>query len=132
MVATCGLIVGEDLKIKNMVRNRHLSKSISDAGWGGFLNILAHKAEEAGCRFEKVPPHHTSVNCSGCGTPVPKTLATRIHRCPHCGLVLDRDHNAAINILQRATAGTAGSYAWGEAAPSGHSLNQEAMSLASW
>ena len=127
-----GLIVAEDLKIRNMVRNRHLSKSISDAGWGSFLNILAYKAEEAGCRFEKVKPHHTSVNCSFCGEPVPKTLATRVHRCPVCGLVLDRDHNAAINILQRATAGTAESYAWGEVALSGTSANQEATLLAAW
>jgi putative transposase len=114
-----------------MVRNRHLSKSIADAGWGGFLNILAYKAEEAGCRFEKVPAQNTSVNCSCCGNPVPKTLAVRIHQCPSCGLVLDRDHNAAINILKRATAGTAGSYAWGEAVRQCPSTNQEALSLAS-
>jgi len=128
IVNSFGLIVAEDLKIRNMVRNHHLSKSISDAGWGSFLLILASKAEEAGCRFEKVDPRHTSVNCSSCGESVPKTLSVRTHRCPTCGLVLDRDHNAAINILQRATAGTAESYAWGESALSGHSLNQEAMS----
>lgn len=132
IVNNFGLIVAEDLKIKNMVRNRHLSKSISDAGWGNFLLLLASKAEEAGCRFEKVDPCHTSVNCSCCGSKVPKTLASRTHRCPSCGLVLSRDHNAAINILQRATAGTAESYAWGEPALSGHSLNQEAMLLAAW
>jgi putative transposase len=132
IVDTCGFIVVEDLKIKNMVKNHHLAKSISDAGWGGFLNILAYKAEEAGCRFEKVAPHHTSVNCSCCGTAIPKTLATRIHRCNVCGLILNRDHNAAINILQKSTAGTAGSYAWGEVAQSGTSLNQEAMLLAAW
>lgn len=130
IVNSFGLIVAEDLKIRNMVRNRHLSKSISDAGWGRFLLILASKAEEAGCRFEKVDPYHTSVNCSYCGNKVPKTLAVRTHRCPSCGLVLDRDHNAALNILQRSTAGTAGNYAWGEPALSGHSLNQEALSLA--
>lgn len=130
IVNSFGLIVAEALKIRNMVRNRHLSKSISDAGWGRFLLILASKAEEAGCRFEKVDPHHTSVNCSSCGGKVPKNLATRTHRCPSCGLVLDRDHNAALNILQRSTAGTAGNYAWGEPALSGHSLNQEALSLA--
>ena len=127
-----GLIVVEDLRIRNMVRNRHLSKSISDAGWGGFLNILAYKAEEAGCRFEKVSPHNTSVTCSLCGTAVAKTLTTRVHRCPACGLALDRDHNAAINILKRATAGTAGHYAWGEEAHQGPSLNQEATLLAAW
>ena len=132
IVSAYGFIVAEDLQIRNMVRNRHLSKSISDAGWGSFLNILAHKAVEAVCRFEKVPPRHTSVNCSNCGYPVAKTLATRVHHCPACGLTLDRDHNSAINILQRATAGTAGNYAWGEAARSGSSLNQEATLLAAW
>lgn len=132
IVDTCGFIAVEDLKIRNMVKNHHLAKNISDAGWGNFLNILAHKAEEAGCQFEKVAPHHTSVNCSCCGTAIPKTLATRIHRCDVCGLVLDRDHNAAINILQKSTAGTAGSYAWGEAALLGTSLIQEAMLLAAW
>ena len=132
IVDSFGLIVAEDLKIRNMVRNRHLSKSISDAGWGDFLLILASKAEEAGCRFEKVDPRHTSVNCSSCGKKVPKSLAVRTHRCPVCGLVLDRDHNAAINILQRATAGTAENYAWEELVLSDRSRNQEATLLAAW
>ncbi|MFO7765467.1 MAG: transposase, partial [Pelovirga sp.] len=132
IVNAFGRIVAEDLKISNMVRNRRLSKSISDAGWGGFLSLLASKAEEAGCRFEKIDPRHTSVNCSSCGEKVPKSLAVRTHCCPLCGLVLDRDHNAAINILQRATAGTAESYAWGEPALSGRSSNQEATLLAAW
>jgi putative transposase len=132
IVDTCGFIAVEDLTIRRMVKNHHLAKSISDAGWGSFLTILAHKAEEAGCQFEKVAPHHTSVNCSCCGSAIPKTLATRMHRCDICGLVLDRDHNAAINILQKSTAGTAGSYAWGEAAQSGSSLIQEATLLAAW
>ena len=114
IVDTSGHIVIENLTIRNMIRNRHVSKSIADAGWGSFINILAYKAEEAPCRFEKVPPHHTSINCSGCGTPVQKTLAVRVHKCPVCGLVLNRDLNAAINILRKGTAGTAGSHAWGE------------------
>jgi putative transposase len=97
-----GYIVAEELNIKGMVRNRHLSKSIADAGWGQFLQILAYKAEEAGCRFEKVAPQNTSLLCSECGEKVPKTLAQRRHRCPSCGFDADRDHNAAINILHRA------------------------------
>lgn len=132
IVNAFGFIVVEDLKIRNMVQNRRLSKSISDAGWGCFISLLASKAEEAGCRLERIDPRHTSVNCSGCGEKVPKSLAVRTHRCPTCGLVLDRDHNAAINILQRATAGTAESNAWGEPALSGRSMNQEAMLLAAW
>lgn len=82
-----------------MVKNRHLSKSISDAGWATFFELLSAKAEEAGRIVKKVAPQGTSQNCSGCGERVPKTLAVRVHRCPACGLVLDRDNNAALNIL---------------------------------
>ncbi len=129
MVDTYGFIAVEDLNIQGMVRNHHLAKSISDAGWGQFLSYLTYKAEEAGCKVEKVAPHHTSINCSRCGNPVHKTLAQRIHKCPFCNLVLDRDHNAAINILNKSTAGTAGSNAWGEAVHQCPSTNQEASSV---
>lgn len=129
LIDTCGFIAVEDLNIKGMVRNRHLAKSISDAGWGQFLNYLTYKAEEAGCKVEKVNHHYTSINCSACGERVPKTLADRLHSCPFCGLTLDRDVNAAQNILLKSTAGTAGSYAWGEAASQCPSLNQEAPSV---
>ena len=127
MVSKYGCIAVEDLNIKGMVKNHHLAKSISDAGWGQFQNYLAYKAENAGCRVENVAPHHTSINCSRCGERVYKTLGDRIHTCPFCGLVLDRDHNAAINILNRA--GTARINAWGEAVHQGPSLNQEAASV---
>ena len=127
IIDTCGFIAVEDLNIKGMVRNHNLAKSISDAGWGQFLNYLTYKAEDAGCKIEKVAPHHTSVRCSRCGNPVPKTLADRIHICPFCNAILDRDHNAAINILNKSTAGTAGSNAWGEAVFQSPSLNQEAL-----
>lgn len=125
IVDTCGFIAVEDLNIKGMVRNHHLAKSISDAGWGQFLRYLTYKAEEAGCVVEKVSPQYTSINCSICGQPVSKTLAQRIHRCPFCKTILDRDHNAAINILNRA--GTAQINAWGEAVHQCPSLNQEAL-----
>lgn len=101
----------EDLNIKGMVRNKHLAKSISDAGWGMFFNLLAYKAAEAGRTVVKVPPHNTSQICSSCGEKVPKSLAVRIHRCPFCNLVLDRDLNASRNILtvgQTVQASTAG------------------------
>lgn len=127
IVNTCGFIAVEDLNIKGMIKNRHLSKSISDAGWGQFLNYLTYKAEEAGCRVEKVAPHYTSIMCSKCGNSVPKTLTDRIHSCPFCNVVLDRDHNAAQNILLKSTAGTAGSNAWGEAVYQCPSPNQEAL-----
>ena len=95
-------VVVENLQIRNMVKNHHLAKSISDAAWGNFISTLASKAENAGLHLLKVSPHGTSQACSGCGETVKKSLAVRIHRCNSCGLVLDRDHNAAINILNRA------------------------------
>jgi len=91
----------EALNIKGMVKNRHLSKSIADASWGMFFELLSYKAEEAGRRVIKVNPHNTSQNCSRCGEKVTKKLSVRVHTCPFCGLILDRDHNAAINIKIR-------------------------------
>jgi putative transposase len=76
-----------------------LNKSITDAGWSQFLTILACKAAYAGKRVEAVPAAYTSQDCSGCGERVPKSLSVRTHVCPSCGLVLDRDINAALNIL---------------------------------
>ncbi len=90
----------EDLNIKGMVKNRHLAKSISDCSWGMFFNFLSYKAEEAGRAIVKVPPHNTSQMCSGCGEKVPKDLSVRIHRCPFCNLILDRDLNASLNIIR--------------------------------
>ena len=91
----------EDLRIANMVRNRRLAKSISDAGWAQFRSILEAKAACAGRRVVAVPAQYTSQECSGCGERVPKSLSVRTHVCTNCGLVLDRDENAARNI-QRA------------------------------
>ena len=105
-----GAIAIEGLRIKNMVRNPCLSKSISDAGWTQFLTILTHKAAEAGVVVVVVNPAGTSQVCSGCGRVVPKTLSDRWHTCPYedCGLSLHRDHNAARNILNRAGLARAG------------------------
>jgi putative transposase len=99
-----GAIGIEGLRIKNMVRNPHLSKSISDAGWNQFVTILTIKAEEAGLVAVVVNPAGTSQVCSGCGRPVPKTLSDRWHTCPYkdCGLSLQRDHNSARELLNRA------------------------------
>jgi putative transposase len=88
----------EDLQVANMVRNRHLAKSISDAGWAQFRTILAAKAVCAGRRVVAVPPAYTSQDCSGCGERVAKSLSVRTHVCTSCGLILDRDENAARNI----------------------------------
>ena len=100
----CEEVAVEDLKIKHMVKNHYLAKSISDASWSSFRLKLQSKAANAGKQLTKVSPKHTSQKCSGCSEIVPKKLSDRVHDCPHCGLVLDRDHNAAINIKKAAVA----------------------------
>jgi putative transposase len=89
----------EDLQVSNMVRNHRLAKSITDAVWAQFRITLEYKAACAGKRVVAVPPHYTSQNCSSCGERVSKSLSVRTHICPSCGLMLDRDENAARNIL---------------------------------
>jgi putative transposase len=91
-------IYHEDLQTANMVRNHHLAKSITDAGWSAFLSILSNKAACAGRSVVAVPPAYTSQVCSGCGAIVSKGLSVRWHECPECGTSLHRDHNAAKNI----------------------------------
>jgi transposase len=91
----------EDLKITNMVRNHCLAKSINDAGWGRFIGMIAYKEEESGGQLIQVNPRNTTQNCSRCGNYVEKSLSERIHECPSCGLVMNRDENAALNILAR-------------------------------
>ena len=88
-----------------MVKNHSLAKSISDAGWSGFLGILAFKAVCAGKRAVAVPPAYTSQACSGCGVVVAKGLSVRWHECLECGTSLHRDHNAALNILRSGRSG---------------------------
>ncbi len=80
-------------------RKAGLNRSIHDAGWGQFLSILACKAAWTGKRVEAVHPAYTSQDCSGCGERIQKSLSTRTHVCTSCGLVLDRDENAARNII---------------------------------
>ena len=105
-VSSCDWIAYEHVQIRNMVKNRSLAKAISDASWARFLWWVEHYAQAAGivAVAVAVPPQWTSQQCSGCGALVRKSLSVRAHRCPHCGLVLDRDHNAAKNILQAALA----------------------------
>ena len=90
----------EDLRVANMVRNHHLAKSISDAGWGQFRTTLEYKAACAGKQVVLVPPAYTSQDCSACGKRVKKSLSVRTHVCPSCGFIADRDQNAAMNILR--------------------------------
>mgnify|MGYP001559788747 CR=1 FL=1 len=84
------------------IRGRGLRRNLKHASHGALIRILTYKAEEAGRELIKVDPRGTSQECSTCGEVVRKTLRDRRHHCPHCGLDLDRDHNAAINVLKRA------------------------------
>lgn len=93
-------IAVENLNINGLARMR-LAKHVHDAAWGQFISILASKAESAGREFIKVDPRGTSQECSGCGSVVRKSLSVRAHSCPQCGLVLDRDVNAAKNVQSR-------------------------------
>jgi putative transposase len=101
LVGTCDRIIFEDLQIKNMVKNHHLARSILDASWGMLINFTTYKAEEAGGSVERVNPRNTSKQCSVCGSIQSMPLSQRIYRCPNCGAVMGRDHNAAINIKNR-------------------------------
>jgi putative transposase len=92
----------EDLSLAFMNQNRHLSRASHDAGLGAFRQMLEYKAEEAGVQVVAVNPRNTSQACSGCGSMVLKELSVRVHNCPECNLVLDRDVNAARNILNLA------------------------------
>ena len=97
-------IAVEGLNVKGLARGI-LAKDALDASWAKFISMLRYKAEWAGARLIEVDPHNTTQDCSGCGTNVPKGLGDRQHHCPHCGLSMDRDLNAARNILRRAGVG---------------------------
>ncbi|WP_240531009.1 transposase [Synechococcus sp. 65AY6A5] len=94
-------IAHEALTIRGLARSR-LAKSVDDAGWGEFLQILAAKAERAGLLTIAGDPRGSSQECSGCGRDVPKKLHERWHDCPHCGLRIGRDHSSARVIKSRA------------------------------
>ncbi len=110
------LIAVEDLEIKSMLKvksksdkssvmsstaKRGMRRNIGLAAWGSFVQQLVYKAEDAGKLVIKVDPRGTTQDCSGCSLTVPKGLPTRLHSCPHCGLQIDRDLNAALNVLAR-------------------------------
>ena len=100
------VLVAEDLNISNMVKNKHLSKSISDASWATFFEWAGNIAERDGFHFHQIDPKNTSQTCSCCGQKSPKklSLAIRTFDCQFCGNTMDRDHNAAKNILFKAAA----------------------------
>ena len=99
VVRSNDLIAYEDLQVRNMVKNHKLAKSISDASWSMFRDWVEYFGKVFGKVTVAVPPHYTSQKCSTCGIAVKKSLSERTHQCSHCGTVLDRDHNAALNIL---------------------------------
>jgi putative transposase len=99
------LVAYEDLRVKNLVKNHCLAKSINDAGWYQFRKWLEHFGIKFGRITIAVSPAYTSQECSSCGTLIKKSLSMRTHACK-CGFVLDRDWNAAINILKLALSTT--------------------------
>ena len=132
VVASNDVVVYEDLRVANMVKNHKLAKSISDASWYQFRVWIEYFGQIFGRTTIAVAPQYTSQDCSNCGKRVQKTLSTRTHKCPHCGYTADRDENAAINILKKgiATAGHVGSSgldpvnAWGDLSSTGNDVNQ--------
>ena len=103
-------IAFEDLDIQAMqsrpvgTRFKSITRGIADVAWGQFVQFTTYKAADAGRVVVRVNPRGTTQMCSGCHAIVPKDLRVRIHDCPHCALVLNRDHNAALNILARGLA----------------------------
>jgi len=115
LIKSFQLIAFEKLNIKGMIKNKYLAKSIVDSSWAKFLQMLRAKAAEAGVWVVEVNSKNTTQSCSDCQNVVPKTLAIREHSCPNCGLTIDRDINAAKNILRLVlnTVGTTGINACG-------------------
>nr|BBH87375.1 transposase [Thermosporothrix sp. COM3] len=118
LISSHDVIAYEALQIRHLVKNRHLAKSIADAAWDRFLWWVKYDGT-----LHRVPviggePASTSQDCSRCGQRVKKSLSVRTHLCPGCGLLLDRDHNAALNILQKALSGTVGQTGTDEGASS--------------
>lgn len=122
VVKSSDFVAFEKLQVKNMMKNHHLAKSINDAAWSLFTQWLEYFGKVYGKVVVAVSPQYTSQNCSECGETVKKSLSVRTHICK-CGCTLDRDHNAAINILSKAlkqtgyqlsTVGHTETNAWGE------------------
>ncbi|MDE1824119.1 MAG: transposase [Candidatus Micrarchaeota archaeon] len=114
LVNSYSFIAYEELDVAGMVRNHRLAKAISESSWGNFTQLLQYKAESAGCVAVGVNPQNTSKTCSGCGNLQEMPLSERIFNCEKCGMSKDRDLNASINILKRATEGHSGSHAFGD------------------
>jgi putative transposase len=125
LVDSADLIVFENLNIQSMLTNHNLAKHIQDHAWGKLIRFTQSKAAKAGKVVELVDARYTSQKCSQCGIIVPKTLAERVHRCPNCGLEMDRDINASLNIR---TLGLRGS-AYQDTTPTLSKLLKQARSM---
>jgi putative transposase len=99
LVDQYGVVAVEDLRVNQLVHNHCLAKSISDAAWSAFIASLTYKAASAGRRVVQVNPAYTSQDCHRCHHRQKLSLTERVYRCPCCGLAMDRDHNAALNIM---------------------------------
>jgi putative transposase len=99
LILSSDMVAYEDLQIAHLVKNHKLAKSISDASWGLFLSWVRYYGLIARVPVVAVSPRFTTQDCSGCGYRVQKSLSERTHICPSCGLIVDRDWNAALNIL---------------------------------
>jgi putative transposase len=111
LISSHDLIALEDLQVRNLVRNRRLAKAISDVGWSRLRRWVEYYGWLHGVPVVAAPPEYTSQDCSGvlpngkpCPARIQKSLSMRTHICPRCGLILDRDENAAVNILARGLA----------------------------
>ena len=103
LVNSYSFIAYEDLEIQNMVKNHHLARSIEESSWGNFTQLLQYKAESAGCVAVGVNPQYTSMTCNECKNVQKISISQRIFLCEKCDLQKDRDINASINILHKAT-----------------------------
>ncbi|MFH1306611.1 MAG: RNA-guided endonuclease TnpB family protein, partial [Candidatus Micrarchaeota archaeon] len=115
LVNNYSFIALEELSSKKMSEQNY-GRQIRDAGWNMFANMLGYKAESAGCTVVLVNPKDTTKECSACGSIKNMPLSERVYECKNCGMITGRDMNASINILNRATAGIAGSNACGDEA----------------
>jgi len=100
-VKDCKLIVIEDLAIKDMIQSSYNAKNIADSSWNRFVQFLCYKAENAGCKVEKINPKNTTKQCSNCGNIQKMPLWIRTYKCSSCGFEIDRDLNSAINIKNK-------------------------------
>ncbi len=128
-VVSYSKIAVENLNVKGMVRNHHLAKSIVDASWGVYVQLLHYKAWSAGCEVVDVDPEYTTQECSNCGKRQKMELSERIYMCPACEHTEDRDLNAAKNILKRATVGLTGSDACGDLPSTPLAKEEQGISL---